>query len=211
MSDDIERREIQVTTADACVLRGDVALPLAPIASASILHPHPRMGGDRHNGVVEALFRALPLHRIAAVRIDFRGVGRSTGTYGGGVGERHDAVAALEAASDAVPGVPVWSVGYSFGGDVALSVDRPDLAGWVAVAPPLAVLPESPPAAEAGRPAVLVVPAHDQFNPPDAARTATAHWPDTQIVEISMADHFLVGRLDAVVEMVVGAITPAGH
>jgi uncharacterized protein len=206
MSHDIDHREIQVTTDDGCVLDGDLALPRSPVASASVLHPHPRMGGARHNGVVEAIFRALPRHGVAAVRVDFRGVGRSSGTYGGGDGERHDAAAALEAASEAVPGRAVWSIGYSFGGDLALSVDHPSLAGWVAVAPPLAVVTEEPPASGVGRPTTLVVPAHDQFNPPHLARSSTSGWADTTIVEIPMADHFLVGRLDAVVEAVVDAV-----
>ena len=206
----IEQREIRTTTADGCVLHGDLAIPHAPVAAASILHPHPRMGGDRHNSVVDALFRALPTHGVAALRIDFRGVGRSTGTYDGGVGEREDAGAALRALADELPSVPLWSIGYSFGGDVALSVDHQGLAGWIAVAAPLAVVADSPPSATAGRPTTLVVPAHDQFNPVDQARAATVAWADTRVVDIPMADHFLAGRLDAMVEAVIAALRPDG-
>jgi uncharacterized protein len=215
MSHDIEHRQVEITTDDGCLLHGDLAMPALPIAAASILHPHPRMGGDRHSPVVDALFRALPERRIAAVRPDFRGVGRSSGSFGGGMAERLDAAAALELLTAVTPEVPLWSIGYSFGGDVALSVDRADLTGWVAVAPPLAVVssdpPSRPPAGEDHRPTVLVVPAHDQFNPPAAARATTADWSETLVIDVPMADHFLAGRLDAVVDLVLAAITEPRH
>lgn len=211
MSDDIDHRhaephEIEVTTDDGCVLVGDLAIPRDARCAAAILHPHPRMGGDRHNAVVDALFRALPTAGVAVLRVDFRGVGRSTGGYDGGVGERLDGLAALATLDAALPELPLWSLGYSFGADVALSIDHERLAGWVVVAPPLAVVGEAPPAAAPGRPTVLVVPAHDQFAPPEAARSATAEWADTTLEEVPMADHFLVGRLDAMVELVLAAL-----
>jgi alpha/beta superfamily hydrolase len=211
MSGDIRPpRPIEVQTSDGCTLHGDLAVPAEPLGAVSVLHPHPRMGGDRHNAVVDALFRALPRAGFAVLRLDFRGVGRSTGAYDGGVGERLDGRAALDALAHEASGLPLWSAGYSFGGDVALSIDHEELAGWVAVAPPLAVLADEPPAARAGRPTVLVVPAHDQFGPPDAARRATEGWHDTTVVEVPMADHFLAGRLDTTVGLVLGALTSSG-
>jgi uncharacterized protein len=207
MADDFDGpRSLTLTTSDGNTLDAEVIEVADAVGAAVICHPHPRMGGDRHNPVVDALFRALPRSRITTLRFDFRGVGRSTGSYGEGIGERHDATAGLSWFAEHRSGLPLWSMGYSFGGDVAISVDHPDLAGWVAVAPPLRVLVDDPPASTRGRPTTLVVPAHDQFCPPQRARTDTADWGDTDVVEVPMGDHFLAGRLEVTARMVVEAL-----
>jgi uncharacterized protein len=206
MADDISVEAVTITTGDGLALHGDVPVPAPCIAAAAIAHPHPRMGGDRHNAVVESLFRSLPRVGVAALRFDFRGVGRSEGMYGGGIDERLDAAAALATLADRIPDQPLWSVGYSFGGDVALSVDDPRLSGWVSVAAPLSVVAEPPVAACDDRPTVLVVPAHDQFLDPEAARRAVVGWNAVTVIEVAMADHFLVGRLAEVVDVVTDAI-----
>ncbi|MFP3906974.1 MAG: alpha/beta hydrolase [Acidimicrobiales bacterium] len=211
MSDDIDTRPIELVTDDGVTLGGDLAVPADVTAAAVVCHPHPQMGGDRHNAVVDAIFRGLAAAGVAVVRFDFRGVGRSQGTYGSGVGERLDTSAALGAAAGLAPGAPLWSIGYSFGGDVALSTDHPNLTGWVAIAAPLSVIAEEPPAATDHRPTTLVVPVHDQYRPPAAASDATAEWSATAVVEIDMADHFLAGRLSAVVDAVVQVVTPDGR
>ena len=208
MADDIDISPVELATGDGLTLHGDIATLTNTRAAAIVCHPHPQMGGDRHNPVVDTLFETLPRHGIATLRFDFRGVGRSTGIYGEGIGERQDADAALAWLAAHHPDLPLWSMGYSFGGDVALSVDHPDLAGWVAVAPPLRVLADDLPAATAGRPATLVVPAHDQFSPPERARAATADWADTDVVEVPMGDHFLAGCLATVADLVAAAIGP---
>ena len=51
-----------------------------------ITHPHPLFGGSMANNVVWAATRAFVARGMAALRFNFRGVGRSTGTYGGGSG-----------------------------------------------------------------------------------------------------------------------------
>lgn len=209
MADDIVERPVHLPTSDGLTIHGELAVPSPINAAAIICHPHPQMGGDRRNPLVNSLFRALPAAGVAALRFDFRGVGRSEGTFGGGIDERHDAVGALELVAGEVPDVPLWGVGYSFGADVALSVDHPRLAGWVAVAPPLRVLASPAPAAAAGRATTLVVPAHDQFCPPERAQAETSDWSDTTIVEVSMGDHFLAGRMQVVSDLVIEALTPA--
>jgi uncharacterized protein len=210
MADDIDGPcGLTLTTGDGNTLDAEVITVPGALGAAVVCHPHPQMGGDRHNPVVDALFRALPRHEITTLRFDFRGVGRSTGAYADGIGERQDAEAALTWLAEHHPGMPLWSVGYSFGGDVALSVDHPALAGWVAVAPPLRVLADDPPASTSGRPTTLVVPAHDQFSPPERTRAETAAWHDTSIVEVPMGDHFLAGRLDTVADLVLAALGQA--
>ncbi|MGY6500164.1 MAG: alpha/beta hydrolase [Acidimicrobiales bacterium] len=209
MPGDIDHRSLTLDTADGETLHGDLAVPRDPVATAAVAHPHPLMGGDRHNAVVDAVVRALTAAGVATVRFDFRGVGDSTGAFGKGVAERLDMEAALRAAADAAPGAPLWSIGYSFGGDVALSVDRPDLVGWVAIAPPLSSVVDDPPPARDERPAMVFTPAHDQFCPPDLAHERTAWWENTMVVEVPSTDHFMNGRLSAVADSVVEALRPA--
>ncbi len=67
--------------------------PAAP-RGAVVCHPHPQYGGSMYNNVVEAALAALWGRGFATLRFNFRGVGESEGSYGGGEGEALDAVAA---------------------------------------------------------------------------------------------------------------------
>ena len=155
--------------------------------------------------VTSELFRLLPDSGIDVLRFNFRGVGTSEGTHGEGRAESADIVAAVDALESSSPRRPIVLCGWSFGGDTSLSVTDPRLAGWVAIAPPLRVLPLEELCAAAGvdpRPKLLIVPEHDQFRTPEAAATATAGWASTTIEPIAGADHFLVGRTDKVARLV---------
>jgi alpha/beta superfamily hydrolase len=52
------------------------------------------------------------------------------------------------------------------------------------------------------RPTLLIVPEHDEFRPPDAAREATSGWTATTIEVVAGADHFLVGHSAKVADLV---------
>jgi len=187
---------------DGVTLAGEVEVPSPCRGAAVVCHPHPLYGGDMHSPVVRAISRALVEDGFATVRFDFRGVGDSGGEHDGGNAERLDALAALELVEPLAQDGPVLMAGYSFGALVALNVVDPRLSGWIAVAPPFATSRARPLAVGDHRPAVIVVPGHDQFTPPTAARAATETWPSAQVVEVPMADHFLSGRLAAVAEAV---------
>jgi len=108
---------------------------------AVITHPHPLFGGDMANNVVLTAARALAARGMATLRFNFRGVGRSTGTYGGGLEEAEDVVAALAFLKSRVPG-PYYVVGYSFGAAVAGRALLQGLAadGAMCIAPPIAFM-----------------------------------------------------------------------
>ncbi len=91
--------------------------------------------------VTSELFRTLPMSDIAMLRFNFRGVEGSEGTYGGGVDERHDVIAAIDRLRAATTAEPLVLAGWSFGADVSASVLDHRLAGWFLIAPPLRVLP----------------------------------------------------------------------
>ncbi len=105
-------------------------------------------------------------------------------------------------------------VGYSFGADVALTVDDPSVLGWFLVAPPLRWA-DGAIAAGDRRPKHLLVPEYDQYSPPERAMALTGAWGSTTVTTLA-GDHFLVGRAGEVVDAVVawlasvpGAATPA--
>ena len=191
-------------TIDGLTLVGELAVPPVPAwAAAVVTHPHPLYGGDMHNVVVDAMVRALQRAGVAALRFDFRGVGRSEGEHGGGQDERLDVVAAIDLVAPLAGDGPVVLCGYSFGAAVAADVLDPRLGGWALVAPPLGLVG----AGLAGpdhRPKLVLAPAHDQLTPPERMRAATATWSATTVEEVPMADHFLAGATTAVGERVVG-------
>jgi alpha/beta superfamily hydrolase len=186
-----------LATADGLTLEADVFLPAEPWAAAVVAHPHPLYGGDRTSPVVDAVARAVHGAGAAAVRFDFRGVGRSEGEYDDGVGERLDVAAAVDLAAQLAGDGPLLVAGYSFGALVALNVTDPRITAWLAVAPPLTMAPR-PLAAGDHRPKLLLVAEHDQFCPPGSAAAAVEGWSNTALDTITMADHFLGGRTEAV-------------
>ena len=79
-----------------------------------ICHPHPLMGGSMHNNVLEAIQKSFADEKYTTLRFNFRGVGRSTGTYDEGRGEQQDIYAAVRFMSDS--GIAdITFAGYSFG------------------------------------------------------------------------------------------------
>ena len=154
---------------DGVEVDGDLLVAVDAWAGAVVCHPHPAYGGDRHNVVVDRIFRTLAEAGVTVLRFDFR----DTGTD-----EQRDVLAAVEdVARHLEPGLPLWLVGYSFGADIALGVGDERVAGWVAVAPPLQF--GSPPCATEGdsRPVLILAAEHDQFTSPDHLRNVTDSWP----------------------------------
>jgi alpha/beta superfamily hydrolase len=109
----------------------------APIAL--ILHPHPLYGGTMNNKVVFALYQTFVRRGFAVLRFNFRGVGRSQGTYDNGQGELSDAASALDWIQSLHPNAQqCWIAGFSFGAWIAMQLlmRRPELSGFVSVSPP---------------------------------------------------------------------------
>lgn len=192
---------LAIHTDDGIALQAELAVPPGPVVAAAVLtHPHPLHGGSMNSSVVDALFAALPADGVACLRFNFRGVQGSQGRHGGGRAERGDVTAAVDELTRRYPAVPLLLAGWSFGADVALAVDDPRVSAWLAIAPPLRILPpEDLVAGPDPRPVTLVVPAHDQFCPPEDASARTRDWASTTVEVVEMADHFLTAHLaDAV-------------
>lgn len=97
-----------------------------PKGVAVVLHPHPLHGGTMHNKVVFRAARALNEAALVALRINFRGVGKSTGEHAEGIGEKEDVVAGIDYLVRNYNGLPVTVAGFSFGARVGLEVGLED-------------------------------------------------------------------------------------
>lgn len=109
----------------------------APIAI--VLHPHPQFGGTMNHQIVYQLYYAFAHRNFAVLRFNFRGVGRSQGSFDHGQGELSDAASALDWAQSINPEArSCWIAGFSFGAWIGMQLlmRRPEIAGFISVAPP---------------------------------------------------------------------------
>ncbi len=104
---------------------------------AVISHPHPLMGGDMSNSIVEILAETLFAGGISTLRFNFRGVGKSTGTFDDGRGEQEDVLAAVSFMEE--QGIrEILPAGYSFGAWVNAGIlNRKNLLPALFVSPPI--------------------------------------------------------------------------
>jgi len=102
-------------------------------------HPHPLHGGTMHTKALYQAAKATARIGVAALRFNFRGVGRSAGTFDSGPGEKADFSAAISFVHDRFPDVPIWAAGMSFGSWVAMTVgaEDPRVSLLLGVAPPV--------------------------------------------------------------------------
>lgn len=113
------------------------AAPNAPLAL--VLHPDPQFGGTMNNKVVFQLTEVFLARGFTTLRLNFRGVGRSQGTYDSGIGELSDAAAALDWLQAQNPNAATsWVAGFSFGAWIGMQLlmRRPEVGGFISVAPP---------------------------------------------------------------------------
>src|SRR5262245_59580016 len=68
----------------------DLPASAAPRGIALVAHPHPLFGGTMDNKIAQTLARAFVALGYAAVRMNFRGVGKSAGEHDAGHGETDD-------------------------------------------------------------------------------------------------------------------------
>ncbi|MDR3491925.1 MAG: alpha/beta hydrolase [Gammaproteobacteria bacterium] len=104
-----------------------------------ICHPHPLFSGTMHNKVVTTLARVFSDLGLASVRFNFRGVGKSTGSYAEGIGETNDLYAVIDWVKKVRPNAEIWLAGFSFGSYVAArAASEIQVSQLISIAPPVA-------------------------------------------------------------------------
>lgn len=97
-----------------------------PRAAVVFAHPLPTHGGTMHTKAVYQGAKGLVRAGCAVLRFNFRGVGRSDGTFSGGSGEKGDFTAALDYMAARHPDTQLWAAGFSFGSWIALETGAAD-------------------------------------------------------------------------------------
>lgn len=168
-------------------------------------HPHPQMGGTLDNKVVHTLVRACLSTDWAAIRFNFRGVGRSQGQWDQGQGELDDMLAVWEAfRGDARwAGLPGWLGGFSFGGHIAVRAASQLAAAGAA---PAGLLLVSPAVSRFETPAVPVPALVVEGDQDDVVPlSAVLDWARPQAQPVTVvpgAGHFFHGQLGLLKQLV---------
>jgi alpha/beta superfamily hydrolase len=173
--------------------------------AALVLHPHPLHGGTMHNKVVFRTARGLEDAGLVTLRINFRGVGHSTGEHTGARGgEQEDARVALDYLAEKYPNLPVFVAGFSFGARVGLEVGARDVrVGFlVGVGTPVSI-PEREYdfsfLSECRKPLLLVHGERDEFGTVSDLRALAARLPPEARVRVRVipgAGHFFDQQLE---------------
>ena len=153
-----------------------------------------------HNKVVFRAAAALNDAGLVALRINFRGVGQSTGTHDEGRGEREDVLTALAYLAERYPGLPATLCGFSFGARVGMEVGIVDhrVVKLISIGTPVDKYDFSF-LAGCRKPILFVHGTEDEFGaPPNLQKVIAQIAPDVdvQLVLVEGADHFFADHLD---------------
>lgn len=177
----------------------------APVAAAVVCHAHPLHGGMMHFKVVFRAAKALQQQAVAALRFNFRGVGRSEGTHDEGRGEQDDVRAALDEVGRRFPSLPIVLGGFSFGSSMALRVGvREDrVHALFALGFPVSMIPDSSFLDPCRKPRLFVQGERDAFGDGRRIRDLVERLPQPRtLVVVPESDHFFAGHLERLQEVV---------
>lgn len=184
-------------TLEGLMRRPDAAAGVAvPAMAAVVCHPHPMGGGTMHNKVVFRVAQALGERGMPVLRFNFRGVGRSSGRFDEGRGERDDVRAALDFLAAAYPHSALCLAGFSFGAWIGLPVGAADarVHQLIGVGVPVSSQ-EVESLVGCTVPKLIVQGDHDEYGAPDALR----RWfetlpPPKHLTFVAGADHFFTNH-----------------
>jgi uncharacterized protein len=182
---------------------------------ALVLHPHPLGGGTMHNKVVFRAAAALNDAGLLVLRINFRGVGQSTGVHDEGHGEREDVRDGLDYLVDNYPEQEITLCGFSFGARVGLEVGIADdrVAQLISIGTPVDKYDFSF-LEECRKPILFVHGEHDEYGDVDRLRElverVSTHAP-AELRVITGAGHFFDNQLEELKRVIsewVRAVSP---
>jgi alpha/beta superfamily hydrolase len=206
MADDIRAINVE-WPGPAGLLEGmiNAKLESTPRAIAVLAHPLPTGGGTMHTKAVFHAAKALARIDCPVLRFNFRGVGRSAGTFTDGPGEQEDVRAALDFMASRYPGTTgMWAGGMSFGAWVALTAAAMDsrVTALIGIAPPVTRRDFSP-AVAAAKPTFLIHGEMDELIPLREVRKFYGQLAEPkELVIIDSANHVFDGKAAEVGEAV---------
>jgi hypothetical protein len=166
-----------------------------------------------NNKVVYTLYQCFVRHGFSTLRFNFRGVGRSQGSFDRGEGELSDAASAIDWLQTYNPNAGFcWVAGFSFGAWIGMQLlmRRPEIERFIAIAPPaniydftfLAPCPAS---------GLILQGDQDTVVPIESVQKLVAklsHQRDIKIDfrKIAGTDHYFADRLDTIASQVDGYI-----
>lgn len=176
-----------------------------------ICHPHPQYGGNMFNNVVSGVFNKLIQNNISCLRFNFRGVGRSTGSYSNGIGELSDVHACIDFLITDIKCEIIFLCGYSYGAAIGCSaVEYSDkIAGYISISFPWSFMgSEQKQMSQSRKPKLFIQGTED----------TVAHYNDFQVnydyylepkqkLIIDNADHFYWGYEEQVAEAVLNFLS----
>ncbi len=170
---------------------------------ALMLHPHPQHGGTMNNKVVYALYQVFARRGFSVLRFNFRGVGRSQGTFDRGEGELSDAASALDWLQAYNENASTcWIAGFSFGAWIGMQLlmRRPEISGFISAAPPANLYDFSflAPCPSSG---LVVQGTNDEIVPEPSVKKLVEKLSNQRDIEIEYkliegANHFFTDQLD---------------
>ena len=181
----------------------------APIAM--VLHPHPQFHGTMNHQIIYQCYYAFAHRGFSVLRFNFRGVGRSQGSFDHGTGELSDAASALDWAQTINPEARAcWVAGFSFGAWIGMQLlmRRPEVEGFISIAPPanlydfsfLAPCPSSGMVVHGDKDAV--VPHKDVTGLVDKLKTQKGIVIEQKV--IPGANHFFDGKVEPLMQAITG-------
>ncbi len=175
--------------------------------AALVLHPHPLGGGTMHNKVVFRAASALNDAGLITLRINFRGVGQSTGQHDEGRGELEDVRAGLDYLAGNYSGQPLTVCGFSFGARVGLEVGVSDqrVNNLISIGTPVDKYDFSFLTA-CRKPILFVHGAQDEYGRVDQLQRLVSRLEAQTLVQLSVipgADHFFKGHLDELKQAII--------
>jgi len=197
------RAPITIKTSDGLNLIGEVATPEGEISgSLLMLHPNPSGGGMMDSHIYKKAANRLPaMAGIQIIRFNTRGTtseaGSSDGQFDQGISEKLDVLAAIDYCFDELKVKDLYLIGWSFGTELALKYAHDNrIKELILLSPPMIATSDEDLAfwKEDGRPITALIPEHDDYLKPKAAKIRFSKVGNIKQINVDGAKHLWVGE-----------------
>ena len=184
-------------------------LPVADARGiALVCHPNPSQGGTMLNKVVSTLQRTARDSGLSTLRFNYRGTGKSAGEHDMCSGEVDDAQAALAWLQEQHPSLPIYLLGFSFGGFVAGSLSGRLQQAGIAIEQLYLIAPavmrfDAEHSLASGCKLSVIQPENDEVIDPELVYQWSAELTQPhELLKVAECGHFFHGRLPELKQLV---------